>query len=180
MLTDSRRLPIMSGMTSESKKPKRVKIEPIMMVAFLVFSIGACSLEDVATTPVDNNFSDASALPSIAEPVPILPVDPIQPPASLDRAELDSLMEENLKEFGAEFSKTLPQPDKVDYERLKFLFQQSLLDREPKFPENKFQFLCDANERWIYRCNLVTGEIVCYSMGSDYKLKRLDTVEGEK
>jgi len=108
------------------------------------------------------------------------PIDQVRSSVPLNRTQLDSLMEENLKEFGAEFSKTLPQPDKVDYERLKFLFQQSLLDREPKSPENKFQFLCDANERWIYRCNLVTGEIVCYSMGSDYKLKRLDTVEGEK
>ena len=93
---------------------------------------------------------------------------------------LFGLMEKNLKKFAAEFSTTLPQPDKVDYERLKFIFQQSLLDQKPKPLENKFQFLFDSNERWIYRCNLVTGEIVCYSMGSDYKLKRLDTVEGEK
>ena len=59
-------------------------------------------------------------------------------------------MEENLREFGAEFSQVLPRPDKVDYERLKFLFQQSLLEQKPKSPENRFQFLCDANERWIY------------------------------
>ena len=82
---------------------------------------------------------------------------------------------ENLKKFGAEFSKTLPQPDKS----MSSSFPAILLEQEPKPPENRFQFLCDANERWIYRCNLLTGEIVCYSMGSDYKLKRLDTVEGE-
>jgi hypothetical protein len=170
----------MSGMRSESKKPKRVKIQAIITVAFLVFSIGACSLEEVDMQTVDTNLSDDSALPSLAEPIRMSPIDQVRSSVPLNRTQLDSLMEENLKEFGAEFSKTLPRPDKVDYERLKFLFQESLLDREPKSPENKFQFLCDANERWIYRCNLVTGEIVCYSMGSDYKLKRLDTVEGEK
>jgi hypothetical protein len=170
----------MSGMTFESKKPKRDKIQAIMAIAFLVFSIGACSLEEVGMQTVDANLSDDSALPSLTEPIPMTPIDQVRSSVPLNRTQLDSLMEENLKEFGVEFSKTLPQPDKVDYERLKFLFQQSLLDREPKSPENKFQFLCDANERWIYRCNLVTGEIVCYSMGSDYKLKRLDTVEGEK
>ena len=180
MLTNSKRLPSMNGMTSESKKPKRVKIQAIMTVASLVFSIGACSLEEVDMQTVDTNLSDDSALPSLAEPIPMSSIDQIRSSVPLNRTQLDSLMEENLKEFGAEFSKTLPQPDKVDYERLKFLFQQSLLDREPKSPENKFQFLCDANERWIYRCNLVTGEIVCYSMGSDFKLNRLDTVEGEK
>ena len=170
----------MNGMMTELKKPERVKTEAIMTLVLLVFSIGGCSLEDVDMQTIDTNHSDDSALPSLANPMLIPQINQVQPSVPLDRMQLDSLMEENLKEFGAEFSKTLPQPDKVDYERLKFLFQQSLLDREPKSPENKFQFLCDANERWIYRCNLVTGEIVCYSMGSDYKLKRLDTVEGEK
>jgi hypothetical protein len=170
----------MNGMMTELKKPERVKTEAIMTLVLLVFSIGGCSLEDVDMQTVDTNHTDDSALPSLANPMLIPQINQVQPSVPLDRMQLDSLIEENLKEFGAEFSKTLPQPDKVDYERLQFLFQQSLLDREPKSPENKFQFLCDANERWIYRCNLVTGEIVCYSMGSDYKLNRLDTVEGEK
>ena len=167
-------------MTTELTKPQKPKVEAIVAAAFFVFFIGGCSLEEVGTLPVDTNLSDVSAVSSRAEPLPMPPTDAIQFAAPLDRKQVDALMEENLKKFGAEFSQSLPQPDKVDYERLKFLFQQSLLDQEPKPPENKFQFLCDANERWIYRCNLVTGEIVCYSMGSDYKLKRLDTVEGEK
>ena len=178
-LTDSRRLPNITVMMTELTKPPKPTIKAIMMAAFFVFFIGGCSLEEVGTQPVDTNLSDVSAVPSRAEPLPMPPMDAIQSAVPLDRRQVDALMEENLKKFGAEFSKTLPQPDKVDYERLKFLFQQSLLEQEPKPPENRFQFLCDANERWIYRCNLLTGEIVCYSMGSDYKLKRLDTVEGE-
>ena len=180
MLTNSRRLPSISEMMTELKSPQRVKIEAIIAIASLVFFGGACSLEDVSMQTVDTNLSDDPALPLPVDPMPKSQIDQIQSSVQWDRAELDSLMEENLKEFGSEFSKTLPQPDKVDYERVKFLFQQSLLEQEPKAPGNKFQFLCDANERWIYRCNLVTGEIVCYSMGSDYKLNRLDTVEGEK
>ena len=179
MLTDSGRLLNIDKMTTELTLSGKAKIKAITMVVFLVFSIGSCALEEVGMQTVDSNLSDDSVMPSDAEPLPAPPTAPTQSAVPLDRKQLDALMEENLREFGAEFSQVLPRPDKVDYERLKFLFQQSLLEQKPKSPENRFQFLCDANERWIYRCNLVTGEIVCYSMGSDYKLKRLDTVEGE-
>jgi hypothetical protein len=164
------------------EKLKSVKFDAIITIALLFFSNVGCSLENVDLPQVDSNVSVDSTLAKDAESTPTLisPIDQIQTPNELDHAQIDALMEKNLKKFAAEFSTTLPQPDKVDYERLKFIFQQSLLDQKPKPLENKFQFLCDANERWIYRCNLVTGEIVCYSMGSDYKLKRLDTVEGEK
>ena len=30
----------------------------------------------------------------------------------------------------------------------------------------RYQFICDVNERWIYRCNLFTGEIELFSMTS--------------
>jgi hypothetical protein len=94
----------------------------------------------------------------------------------LDINGFDKLMEENLKEFGVEFSKMVPQPDKVDYERVKFLFQQSLLEKEKDTPEYKYQFLCDEKEKLIYRCNKVTGEIECYSNRND-KLKILSSVK---
>jgi hypothetical protein len=38
----------------------------------------------------------------------------------------------------------------------------------------KYQFLCDENERWIYRCNRMTGEIECFSMSSN-KLRLLSS-----
>jgi hypothetical protein len=40
----------------------------------------------------------------------------------------------------------------------------------------KFQFLCDGNEKWIYRCNLMTGEIECFSMSSN-KLRLLSSIK---
>jgi len=188
MLTKAIRLKSMCVMTIDLEKLKRVKFEAFFTMTLLVFSNVGCSLDEANLSQDDSNVSVDSTLVKDAEPtptptpipIPIPPIDQIQKPDQLDHAQVDALIEKNLREFGAEFSKTLPQPDPIDYERLKFIFQQSLLDQQAKNPENKFQFLCDANERWIYRCNLVTGEIVCYSMGSDFKLKRLDTVEGKK
>ena len=99
---------------TELKKTGRVNFEAISTIALIVFCIFGCSIEDVAMKPVDSNFSDDSNLTSVVEPLPSLPVDPIHSPGSLDRAELDSLLEENLKKFAAEFSKTIPKPEKVD------------------------------------------------------------------
>jgi len=184
MLTKAIRLKSMCVMTIDLEKLKRVKFEAFFTMTLLVFSNVGCSLDEANLSQDDSNVSVDSTLVKDPEPppvpIPIPPIDQIQKIDQLDHAQVDALIEKNLREFGAEFSKTLPQPDPIDYERLKFIFQQSLLDQEAKPPENKFQFLCDANERWIYRCNLVTGEIVCYSMGSDFKLKRLDAVEGKK
>ena len=65
------------------------------------------------------------------------------------------------------------QADK-DYQKVKDLIDRSLknLGNDNK----KFQFLCDENERWIYRCNLITGEIECFSMSSN-KLRLLSSIK---
>ena len=39
-----------------------------------------------------------------------------------------------------------------------------------------YQFLCDEQEKLIYRCNRITGEIECYSNRND-KLKILSSVK---
>ncbi|MED5281301.1 MAG: hypothetical protein VYA10_07435 [Verrucomicrobiota bacterium] len=39
-----------------------------------------------------------------------------------------------------------------------------------------YQFICDENERWIYRCNMLTGEIECFSMSSN-KLRLLSSIK---
>jgi len=38
----------------------------------------------------------------------------------------------------------------------------------------KYQFLGDGHEKWIYRCNVITGEIECFSMSSN-KLRLLSS-----
>ena len=42
--------------------------------------------------------------------------------------------------------------------------------------KKKYQFICDENERWIYRCNMESGEIECFSMSSN-KLRLLSSVK---
>ena len=51
-----------------------------------------------------------------------------------------------------------------------------LLEKEKDTPEYKYQFLCDEQEKLIYRCNKVTGEIECYSNRND-KLKILSSIK---
>ena len=146
-----------------------------ILLNFLILFLGGCTFEDSnKNKPAEKNETAQ---------VPLPPVPPNSPPSMawenrnpLDLNELDRLMERNLKEFGVEFSKMIPQPDRVDYERVKFLFEQSLLEKEDDTPEYIYQFLCDEQEKLIYRCNKITGEIECYSNRND-KLKILSSIK---
>ena len=51
-----------------------------------------------------------------------------------------------------------------------------LMENNSEEGYNKYQFICDENERWIYRCNMETGEIECFSMSSN-KLRLLSSVK---
>jgi hypothetical protein len=145
-----------------------------ILLGFLIFVWGGCSLEDTNKIKLEKNNTVEAPLPQVLPALPPALAGGNSSP--LDINGFDKLMEENLKEFGVEFSKMVPQPDKVDYERVKFLFQQSLLEKEKDTPEYKYQFLCDEQEKLIYRCNKVTGEIECYSNRND-KLKILSSVK---
>ena len=142
-----------------------------ILLCFLFLVFAGCNLE-VQT----EEGNDSVELPPVEVPSPLPTVVVRESPSPVDLNGLDKLMEQNLKEFGVEFSKLVPQPDKVDYERVKFLFEQSLIEKEKGPPEYRFQFLCDEKEKLIYRCNKVTGEIECYSNRSD-KLKILSSIK---
>jgi len=51
-----------------------------------------------------------------------------------------------------------------------------LINNKSTDHSKKYQFLCDENERWIYRCNQETGEIECFSMSSN-KLRLLSSTK---
>ena len=146
-----------------------------ILLNILILFLGGCTFEDSNKNEPDEKNETVKA-----------PLSPVSPPSApsmawenrnpLDLNELDRLMERNLKEFGVEFSKMIPQPDRVDYERVKFLFEQSLLEKENDTPEYIYQFLCDEQEKLIYRCNKITGEIECYSNRND-KLKILSSIK---
>ena len=80
----------------------------------------------------------------------------------------------SLEKFSVEMQNTLVSKEKEGYDKIKSLIEDSL--QKNQFEEKKFQFLCDENERWIYRCNLITGEIECFSMSSN-KLRLLSSIK---
>lgn len=171
-LTNRRTLPNIGGMNSILF---RQCVFSKILLSFIILFFGGCTSENSSKNTLDEKNDTVQA--------PVPPVPPASSPSfawenrsPLDLSELDRLMERNLKEFGVEFSKKIPQPDRVDYDRVKFLFEQSLLEKEKDTPEYIYQFLCDEQEKLIYRCNKITGEIECYSNRND-KLKILSSVK---
>jgi len=149
-------------------------VSKILLNILILFLIG-CTFEDSEKDKLaEKNDTVQAPLPPVPTPSP--PSMAWENRTSLDLDGLDRLMEQKLKEFGMEFSKMIPQPDRVDYERVKFLFEQSLLENEKDTPEYIYQFLCDEKEKLIYRCNKITGEIECYSNRND-KLKILSSIK---
>ena len=63
----------------------------------------------------------------------------------------------------------------IDYPRIKEIVA-SELESLSNNPTKVYQFICDENERWIYRCNMVSGEIECFSMSSN-KLRLLSSTK---
>lgn len=93
-----------------------------------------------------------------------------------DSKVLELLLEKYIGEIIPKINQTIPQPIKVDYARLENSFLKMLMDNNSEESKNKYQFICDENERWIYRCNMETGEIECFSMSSN-KLRLLSSVK---
>ena len=64
--------------------------------------------------------------------------------------------------------------DPADTEQIEQIVRKELISFLKEKQDMKYQFLCDENERWIYRCNRMTGEIECFSMSSN-KLRLLSS-----
>ena len=153
----------------------RVFLVPAVVATSTLFWAG-CPSENRSQKPSpEGNETSQSPLPA-QTPVSIVYDNTPLPGHPIDPQVIDRLMEQNLREFRAELAGSIPIPDKIDYERVKFLFQQSLLESEKNSPQYKYQFLCDESEKLIYRCNRMTGEIECYSNRND-KLKILSSIK---
>lgn len=76
----------------------------------------------------------------------------------------------------SEIKKSYPEPVSIDYQRLENSFMKLFIDNKSKESMTKYQFICDENERWIYRCNMESGEIECFSMSSN-KLRLLSSIK---
>jgi hypothetical protein len=68
------------------------------------------------------------------------------------------------------------EPVSMDYEKIREIVSGVVHSAQSQNPEAHYQFICDENERWIYRCNMRTGEIECFSMSSN-KLRLLSSIK---
>ena len=111
-------------------------------------------------------FGDAT---KTAEPSP----DTVETPspgsllsgAPFDYSKVEGILQNSFGKMKADLETSLNAGEPVDYDRVRSLLMQTLEDKLQ--PPAQFQFIADANERWIYRCNLQTGKIECFSMTSN-------------
>ncbi len=97
-----------------------------------------------------------------------------RPIADLDYDKLDALVRKGIDEARGSIEDAIDKQDKIDYDRIHSLILQTVVDNLKPAEPPKYQFMCDSNERWIYRCDLQTGKIECFSM-SDNKLRPLSS-----
>lgn len=101
-----------------------------------------------------------------------------RPLADIDYDRLSGVVHESLNDVRGDIEEAIGKQEKINYDRIHSIIFQTISDnlKTQKLPEpSQFQFICDVNERWIYRCNLQNGEIECFSMSSN-KLKLLSSV----
>ncbi len=98
-----------------------------------------------------------------------------RPVAEVDYQKLDGIVSKGLADVRGGLEAAIGKQEKIDYDRIHSLVLQSVVDNLKPLETPRYQFICDVNERWIYRCNLQTGEIECFSMSSN-KLRLISSV----
>lgn len=131
-----------------------------------------CGIESSTLNKTDDNQTISLPENSVS---PLMGSDSKVIPGA-DSKVLELLLEKYIGEIIPKINQAIPQPIKVDYARLENSFLKMLMDNNSEESKNKYQFICDENERWIYRCNMETGEIECFSMSSN-KLRLLSSVK---
>ena len=93
---------------------------------------------------------------------------------ALESKEFEVFILQQFKILENQLSSKLNSIDPIDTEQIQQIVQKELITFLKNKQDMKYQFLCDENERWIYRCNRMTGEIECFSMSSN-KLRLLSS-----
>ena len=93
---------------------------------------------------------------------------------ALESKEFEVFILQQFKILENKLSSKLNSIDPLDTEQIQQIVQKELITFLKNKQDMKYQFLCDENERWIYRCNRMTGEIECFSMSSN-KLRLLSS-----
>jgi PBP1b-binding outer membrane lipoprotein LpoB len=144
----------------------------VFLLIFLIFFIAGCFTENQKTTEVDSNKSVQinSNQNNKGELLTIAGID-----GNMDGA-LNEILKRQINLMIPELKKAYPKPATFDYTRLENSFTKLLLENKSNENLRKYQFICDENERWIYRCNMESGEIECFSMSSN-KLRLLSSIK---
>ena len=159
-----------------------------ILILFLVsgcFESGDSGTSDTGKVSVSSSGvpKDFSSVVDVASETPhlnqeILKALSARPLAEIDYDRLSGVVHESLSDVQGDIEEAIGRQEKINYDRIHSILLQTISDNlktqeQPK--PAQFQFICDMNERWIYRCNLQNGEIECFSMSSN-KLKLLSSV----
>ena len=143
------------------------------VLIFFAFGVTGCLMEDSKSENTDANETSVSQNIS-REPVTMFPG--LITGEAITPQSMDLLLQKYVGEIIDEISKEIPESPTVDYDRLEGSFLKMLLEINAEDEGSKYQFICDENERWIYRCNMESGEIECFSMSSN-KLRLISSIK---
>ena len=165
-----------------------MKISSYLFIAFLTsgcLDSGDSGKSDTGKVSVSSSrvHQDSSSVATVSSESPhlnkeILKALSARPLTEIDYDRLSGVVHESLKDVRGDIEEAIGKQEKINYDRIHSIIFQTISDnlKTQKLPEPpQFQFICDVNERWIYRCNLQNGEIECFSMSSN-KLKLLSSV----
>ena len=93
---------------------------------------------------------------------------------AFESKELEAFILQQMRMLEEQLAERLAKIDPADADQIQQIVQKELVSFLKDKQDLKYQFLCDENERWIYRCNRMTGEIECFSMSSN-KLRLLSS-----
>ena len=144
---------------------------PIHILILVLLGSAFISSCEVNPLSSDNQNDYAESNKSLEISSPIL-AENLTP--KIESKELEVFILEQIKFLEKELTKKLESIDPADCEQIQSIIQKELISFLKEKQDMKYQFLCDENERWIYRCNRMTGEIECFSMSSN-KLRLLSS-----
>jgi hypothetical protein len=165
-----------------------MKISFSLLIVFLIsgcFEPGDSSASDTGQVSISSSGvpQDLSSVVTATSESPHLNKEILKALSALPLAEIDydrlsGVVHESLIDVRGDIEEAIGKQEKINYDRIHSIIFQTISDnlKTQKLPEpSQFQFICDVNERWIYRCNLQNGEIECFSMSSN-KLKLISSV----
>ena len=144
-----------------------------LLILFSSFTVG-CLSDENKTLELDSNNSIKTDVSKVIDHQYDESKQPMK--AEFIDSKINDLLQAQAKLIVPEIEKAFPKPIPIDYSRLENAFAKLLLDSRSKENLRKYQFICDENERWIYRCNMDSGEIECFSMSSN-KLRLLSSIK---